>query len=86
MNISSYIIVKLKELEWSTLILVLILSASGLLAIYSIEAQHDSSAGYFLRQACGTACKSGCSAKVQGTVRTDNRGVGWDIGFGYAET
>ncbi|MCF7922409.1 MAG: FtsW/RodA/SpoVE family cell cycle protein, partial [Candidatus Marinimicrobia bacterium] len=45
---------KLKELEWSTLLFVLLLSASGLVAIYSIEAQHESSAGYFVRQSIWT--------------------------------
>jgi len=54
MNITSYIITKLKELEWSTLILVLLLALSGLIAIYSIEAQHESSAGYFFRQSIWT--------------------------------
>jgi len=54
MNIRSYIILRLKELEWSTLILVLLLSASGLLAIYSIEFQHETSADYFLRQSIWT--------------------------------
>jgi len=54
MNLRSYLIIKLKELEWSTLVFVLLLSASGLLAIYSIEAQHESSAGYFFRQSIWT--------------------------------
>ncbi len=50
MSARAFIISRLRELEWSTLVLVLLLSASGLLAIYSIEAQHESSAGYFVRQ------------------------------------
>jgi len=54
MNARSYVLVKLRELEWSTLIFVILLSASGLIAIYSIEAQHDSSAGYFFRQSIWT--------------------------------
>lgn len=54
MNIRSFIIVKLRELEWSTLIFVLLLATSGLIAIYSIEAQHESSAGYFFRQSIWT--------------------------------
>lgn len=54
MNFQSYIVLKLKELEWSTLLFVVLLSASGLLAIYSIEAQHETSDGYFFRQSIWT--------------------------------
>ena len=54
MNTRTYIILRLKELEWSTLIFVLLLSASGLLAIYSIEVQHESGAEYFFRQSIWT--------------------------------
>lgn len=54
MNTKTYIISKLRELELSTLLFVLMLSAGGLLAIYSIEAQHDASAGYFFRQSIWT--------------------------------
>jgi len=50
MTLGKYLRIRFRELEWSTLILVVLLSASGLLAIYSIEIQHETSAGYFMRQ------------------------------------
>ena len=54
MNLRSYVILRFKELEWSTLIFVLLLSGGGLLAIYSIEVQHESGAEYFFRQSIWT--------------------------------
>lgn len=45
-----YILGRLRELEWSTLVLVLMLTTSGLVAIYSIEVYHSSSSSYFVRQ------------------------------------
>ncbi len=54
MKLRTYIIERFREFEWSTLALVLLLSASGLVAIYSIEVQHGTSAGYFLRQSIWT--------------------------------
>lgn len=50
MSLRKYVIGRLKEFEMSTLVLVLFLSASGLLAIYSIEVHHTSSSNYLLRQ------------------------------------
>ncbi len=54
MNLRSYIVMRLRELEWSTLVFVILLSASGLLAIYSIEAQHEASSEYLFRQSIWT--------------------------------
>lgn len=54
MNLRSHVIARLRELEWSTLVFVVLLSLSGLLAIYSIEVQHDSNSGYFFRQSIWT--------------------------------
>lgn len=50
MNIRSIVVTRLRDMEWSTLIYVILLSSTGLLAIFSIEAQHASSVGYFVRQ------------------------------------
>ena len=38
------------ELDWYLLVMVILLSSTGLLAIYSIEAHHDASSHYLLRQ------------------------------------
>ncbi len=50
MTLGSYLRLRVRDLDWSILIMVIMLAASGLLAIYSIEIQHETSAGYFLRQ------------------------------------
>jgi rod shape determining protein RodA len=49
-----YLLSTLRELDWSLLALTLLLSGSGLIAIYSIEVQHGTSAGYFGRQGIWT--------------------------------
>ncbi|MEA3286272.1 MAG: FtsW/RodA/SpoVE family cell cycle protein, partial [Candidatus Marinimicrobia bacterium] len=54
MKLRIYLINRLRDLDWSTLALVVLLSASGLLAIYSIEVQHETSSGYFIRQVVWT--------------------------------
>ena len=50
MKLRVYLLNRLRDLDLSTLALVVLLSTSGLLAIYSIEVQHASSSGYFIRQ------------------------------------
>ncbi len=50
MIIRKYLFDRLREFDWGYLGLAILLSSSGLLAIYSIEVQQDSSSGYFLRQ------------------------------------
>ena len=50
MNIRTIVITRLRDMEWSTLIYVTLLASTGLLAIFSIEAQHASNVGYFVRQ------------------------------------
>lgn len=54
MNLRTYVIMRLRELDWSTLVFVVLLSSSGLLAIYSIEVQHESNADYLFRQSIWT--------------------------------
>lgn len=41
-------------MDWTTLVMVVLLSMSGLLAIYSIEIQHETNDGYFMRQSIWT--------------------------------
>jgi len=54
MTLRSYMIEQIKDLDWSILAFALLLSISGLLAIYSIEVQHGTATGYFARQGLWT--------------------------------
>lgn len=50
MRLRTYLFDRLRDFDWSSLALVILLTSSGLLAIYSIEVQQESSSDYFLRQ------------------------------------
>ncbi|MCF7807836.1 MAG: rod shape-determining protein RodA [Candidatus Marinimicrobia bacterium] len=54
MQIRTYLLDQLRDLDWTLLLLAILLALSGLTAIYSIEVQHGTSAGYFARQSMWT--------------------------------